>query len=252
MKAIHVPKIDARYWAGISMASVFGTNTGDWFAFRAGLGVLGGLPILAAIIAVVFLLERRDEKTHEAWYWLVIILIRTGATNIADYVCGRRHGLGVDRVEFSIGLALFMAFLVFLQHRKNSKPGIPQTDANYWTTMLAAGVFGTAAGDAILAVFGGDEVIGGVYAAALLAAIFGLLLLFGRGGRIQMLFYTWVTICVARTMGTAIADVLANNRSLNMGLTVSTVFTGIVFIAVLVLWKRAPQDVPTDAQTGAR
>lgn len=27
MQTIHVPKIGARYWAGITMASVFGTNT---------------------------------------------------------------------------------------------------------------------------------------------------------------------------------------------------------------------------------
>lgn len=247
MKAIHVPRIDARYWAGIAMASVFGTNTGDWFAFRAGLGVLGGLPILAAILAVVFFLERRDDKSHEAWYWLVIILIRTGATNIADYVCGRRHGLGVDRVVFSIGLALFMAFMVFLQRKNNDRPGIPRTDSNYWITMLAAGVFGTAAGDAILHAFGGAPGIGGVYASVLLATILGLLLLFGRGGRIQMLYYTWLTICVARTMGTAVADMLAENESLNIGLTVSTLCTGIVFVAVLVMWKSRPQGAFADA-----
>ena len=48
------------------MASVFGTNTGDWFAFRSGLGILGGIPILAAIIAVAYFLERRDKTRHEA------------------------------------------------------------------------------------------------------------------------------------------------------------------------------------------
>ena len=104
MKAIHVPRIDARYWAGITMASVFGTNTGDWFAFRSGLGILGGLPYLAAIIAVVWFLERRDNTKHEAWYWLAIILIRTGATNIADFACGRRF-LGID-LDFGKRLGL--------------------------------------------------------------------------------------------------------------------------------------------------
>jgi uncharacterized membrane-anchored protein len=246
MKVIHVPRIDARYWAGITMASVFGTNTGDWFAFRSGLGILGGLPVLAAVMAVAWFLERRDNSKHEAWYWLSIILIRTGATNIADYVCGRRF-LGVDRILFSSLLAIFIASMVVWQRKNNSKPGVPLTDANYWITMLAAGVFGTAAGDAVLRSLGGAEGMGGVYASLILAAILAVLLLFGRGGRIQTLYYSWLTICVARTAGTAIADMLAENEKLNIGLVASTIMTGIVFVGVLVLWKSRPQPTPANA-----
>jgi len=246
MKAFHVPRIDARYWAGITMASVFGTNMGDLFAHESGLGIIGGLPVLAVIIAVAYLLERRDNTRHEAWYWLAIILIRTGATNIADYVCGRRY-LGVDRVLFSCALAAFMAVMVVLQRRKNDKPGIPQTDANYWITMLAAGVFGTAAGDAVLRVFGGPAGMGGVYSSLILVAILAGLLLGGRGGRIQLLYYTWLTICVARTAGTAIADMLAENESLNIGLVASTIMTGIVFVGVLLLWRSRPQQAAASA-----
>jgi uncharacterized membrane-anchored protein len=241
---IHVPKINWRYWAAITMASVFGTNTGDWFAFRSGLGILGGIPILAAVVAVAYFLEHRDQSKHEAWYWLAIILIRTGATNIADYVCGRRF-LGVNRIAFSIGLALFIAVMAVWHHNKNKdyvKPGVPQTDANYWITMLAAGVFGTAAGDAVLGSLGGPAAMGGVYASAILAAILAVVLLFGRGGRIQTLYYYWLTICVARTAGTAIADMLAENEKLDIGLVVSTICTGIVFVGVLVLWKSRPRE----------
>ena len=246
MKAIHVPRIDARYWAGITMASVFGTNTGDWFAFRSGLGILGGLPILAAVVAVVCILERRDTIKHEVWYWLTIILIRTGATNIADYVCGRRF-LGVNRIAFSLALAVFIAAMAVWQHRKNDKPGLPRTDANYWIAMLAAGVFGTAAGDAVLGSLGGPAAMGGVYASAILTAILAVLLLFGRSGRVQMLYYYWLTICVARTAGTAIADMLAENATLNIGLAISTIMTGIVFVGVLVLWRSRSQREPVAA-----
>jgi uncharacterized membrane-anchored protein len=225
------------------MASVFGTNTGDWFAFRSGLGILGGLPILAAVVAVAYLLERRDTTRHEAWYWLAIILIRTGATNIADYVCGRRF-LGVDRVLFSSVLAVFIAAMAIWQYKKNNRPGLPRTNAIYWITMLAAGVFGTAAGDAVLRALGGPEGMGGVDASALLSAALAVLLLFGRRGLIQTLFYYWLTICVARTAGTAVADMLAENEKLNIGLVVSTVITGIVFVGVLVLWKSKANEDP--------
>ena len=236
MKTIHVPRIDARYWAAIMMASVFGTNTGDVFAFRSGLGILGGIPILAAVVAVAFVLERRDEIRHEAWYWLVIILIRTGATNIADYVCGRRF-LHVDRVLFSTVLVVFIAIMAAWQLRNQVGKGLPRTDTNYWITMLAAGVFGTAAGDAVLGVFGGAHGIGGVYAAALLVAILAVLLFSGKGGLTQTIYIYWLTLCVARTAGTAIADVLAENETLDVGLPLSTAITGIVFVGVLALWK---------------
>jgi uncharacterized membrane-anchored protein len=248
MRAIHVPKIDARYWAGITMASVFGTNTGDVFAFRSGLGILGGLPILAAVIAMAYFLERRDKCKHEAWYWLYIILIRTGATNIAEYVCGRRF-LGVNRVDFSVGLAIFIATMAVWQHnnKETDRPGLPQTDANYWITMLAAGVFGTAAGDAVLGAFGGPSGMGGVYASCMLTAILAALLLSGRGGRIRKLYYYWLTICVARTAGTAIADMLAENEKLDIGLIVATVITVTVFVGVLVLCRSRSQSAPAAA-----
>jgi uncharacterized membrane-anchored protein len=243
MKTIHVPSIDARYWTGITMASVFGTNTGDLFAFRSGLGILGGLPILAALVAAIYFLERRDSRQNEVWYWLIIIIIRTGATNIADFVCGRRF-LGVDRIAFSAALAVFIFAMAVSQRGKNSNLGLPQTDAHYWSMMLAAGVLGTAAGDAVLGAFGGPAGAGGVYASCLLGALLAALLVYGRGGRVQLLYYYWLTICVARTTGTAIADMLAENQRLNIGLSASTILTGMVFVAVLVFLKSRPKHAP--------
>jgi hypothetical protein len=235
MKLIHVPQINARYWAGITMASIFGTNLGDLYAHDSGLGIIGGLPLLAALVAVAYFFERRDENQHEAWYWLAIIIIRTGATNIADYLCGRRY-MGINRVALSAGLALLITALIW---RRNSseKSGLPQTDAKYWIAMLAAGVFGTAAGDALTKSLGDANNIGGVYASSIMAALLAVTLLFGRGGRIQTLYYYWLTICIARTAGTAIADMLAENETLNIGLPICTIATGIIFLAILTLWK---------------
>jgi uncharacterized membrane-anchored protein len=241
MKSYHLPRIDARYWAGITMASVFGTNTGDVFA--DWLGILGGVPFLAAIVGIAYFLEHRDKSKHEAWYWLAIIVIRTGATNIADFVCGRRY-LGVNRILFSTALAIFIAIMAYWQLKKKKDDqyaGLPRTDANYWIAMLAAGVFGTAGGDAVLGAFGGPRGVGGIQASILLSAILGILLIFGRGGRIQKIFYYWLTICVARTAGTAIADMLAENKSWAIGLPLSTTITGLVFVGVLVLWRPRPR-----------
>src|ERR1700761_2927146 len=102
MKLMHTPRIDARYWIAITLASVFGTNMGDFYAHESGLGIVKGLAVLALLTAIVFVAERFEDRRHEAYYWLVIIIIRTGATNIADYLAFRVH---VPKLPLSLGLA---------------------------------------------------------------------------------------------------------------------------------------------------
>src|SRR3954454_14071036 len=101
MRTFHVPTIDARYWTAITLASIFGTNLGDFYAHQSGLGLIGGLPILVILFAGAYVAERFDRLRHDLYYWLCIIIMRTGATNIADYLAGRR-GLSIDRLSLSI------------------------------------------------------------------------------------------------------------------------------------------------------
>ncbi|HEX9461455.1 MAG TPA: hypothetical protein VGB82_02555, partial [Alphaproteobacteria bacterium] len=61
MQPTHVPAAGDRYWVALSIASVFGANTGDFIAKYLHLGHWGGLPALAILLAVVFFLERRDS-----------------------------------------------------------------------------------------------------------------------------------------------------------------------------------------------
>lgn len=58
MRSFHYPLINLRYWVLISLVSIFGTHVGP-------------LPVLILAYALVY-------------FWVVIILIRTAATNIAD------------------------------------------------------------------------------------------------------------------------------------------------------------------------
>ena len=72
--------------------------------------------------------------------------MRTGATNIADYMAGRR-GLNIDRTSLSIGLGLALVVLAWWSARTELKlnqhlirKSLPDTDAVYWLAMLTAGV----------------------------------------------------------------------------------------------------------------
>ncbi len=247
MQAKHVPAINGRYWAGITLASIFGTNMGDFYAHESGLGLLGGLPILVVLFLLVYVAERFDRLSHDAYYWVCIIIMRTGATNIADYAAGRR-GLHIDRLVLSIALGVAIAALAWWAARDDRRLSrhmapktLPDTDPRYWITMLTAGVFGTVLGDYLQHLIGS-----GVAAIALTVVLAGVLLVYGRGVLAAAYGY-WLTIATARTTGTAIGDWLAENKILNIGLPICTLATGVAFVAVLLLWRGGRRAEPAAA-----
>jgi len=68
MKAIHVPRINARYWYAITLASVFGTNLGDSYSHDSGLGIgdwLADNRLLtgAAFVAVLLFMRSGERPT---------------------------------------------------------------------------------------------------------------------------------------------------------------------------------------------
>jgi uncharacterized membrane-anchored protein len=245
MKRWHVPTIDGRYWTAITFASIFGTNLGDFYAHQSGLGLIGGLPILVILFAGVYLAERFDHLCHDMYYWLCIIIMRTGATNIADYLAGRR-GLNIDRLSLSIGLGLALAILASWSARSerevNEPPirkSLPETDVRYWLAMLTAGVFGTVLGDFF------EKLIGQGMAAVTLTVALTVALLIYRRPILRTAYAYWLVIGVARTTGTAIGDWLAENKMLKLGLPLSTLLTGLAFVALIVLWRNRPQADPS-------
>src|SRR5580698_9356913 len=84
MRYSNVPTVGARYWTAISLASVFGCNLGDFVSLYLHWGHWRGLVPLAVVFAVLVGCERRFTHTTEAWYWAVVIVLRTAATNVAD------------------------------------------------------------------------------------------------------------------------------------------------------------------------
>ena len=238
MNYIHTPLVNARYWMAITLASVFGTNLGDFYAHESGLGIVAGLAVLALLAAAVFGIERVDKRRHEAYYWLVIILIRTGATNIADYLAFR---VRVPVAALTISLIALLCLFGFFTHRSariaDERSGaLPKTDAAYWLAMLTAGVFGTVVGDIC------EHAIGEGVALVVLTALFLCVLFVGGHRATQTNALYWAIVAVARTTGTAIGDWLAENKVLHIGLSASTLLTGVAFVAVLVLWRTGRKE----------
>lgn len=247
MKYLHTPRVDARYWTAITLASVFGTNMGDFYAHESGLGIVKGLTVLALLAGLVFAMDYFERSRHEVYYWLVIILIRTGATNIADYLAFR---VRVPPVILTLGLILLLCVFGWATRRPSrfddvSSSALPNTNAAYWLAMLTAGVFGTVVGDIC------EHAIGeGVASIGLTAILLGVLMTAGgRAARLVWLY--WTTVAVARTAGTAIGDWLAENNLIHIGLSISALLTGLTFLALLVVWRSRSKEAPTFIESAA-
>ena len=72
-------------------------------------------------------------------------------------------------------------------------------------------------------------------ASILLSPIVAVLFLAGRGGRLLLLPFYWLTVVLIRAAGTAVWDFISGRNML--GLPVSTAVTGALFIALLIIWR---------------
>ena len=220
------------------MASVFGANMGDFLASNLHLGHLRGVPILAAILLAILLLERRDNAEHEAYYWSAIVVIRTAATNLADLAIS---DLKLPWLAVMAGLAILLA--AGARARNGNQAQVLSTTWNYWLCMLIAGTLGTVVGDFTSFQAGLGLAKSSIVLSLILASVFYL----GRGWLQVILFY-WLMVVLVRAAGTAVGDFFAS-KAVGLGLPVSTALTGAALVATLMLWKerslrRAAPSVP--------
>jgi uncharacterized membrane-anchored protein len=218
---------------------------GDFFAHNLGLGHVAGLPFLAIAFALVFVLERFDRTAHEAFYWLAIVVVRTAATNLADFFAG---DLRLPRPWVMAGLAAVLALSVAAAwqlswrnaaDKSDAQGNLLRADYGYWLAMLIAGTLGTVMGD----FFSHDLHLGNAAASVVLAPF----LVLGARQLLWSLPLYWTTIVMVRAAGTTVGDLLAARNAL--GLALSTAATGLLFIGLLIVWRTSKADkipVPTN------
>jgi uncharacterized membrane-anchored protein len=238
MQKIHLPILGARYWVALCIASIFGANMGDFFAHHLGLGHVAGLPYLAVALAAVVIAERFDRSWNESYYWIAIIIIRTAATNVADFASG---DLKQPRTWVMLGLTVLLIAALWTSWRVKWRSASAESSANsnavlradlgYWTCMFIAGVLGTVMGDYCSR----NLQLGDGGAAVLLSPLVVLLFIVGRSGLLRLLPFYWFTVVMIRAAGTAVGDFFAGRDML--GLPLSTLATGILFVGVLIAWR---------------
>jgi uncharacterized membrane-anchored protein len=246
MQLKNVPAITPRYWGAILAASMCGANTGDFLSHNLHLGHTRGLMPLALLFLIILWAERRSRIATEAYYWLAIIVLRTGATNLADLAT---HDLKLGYGAIETGLTVLLIIFVGADRSRGPsftfpasapRPMLPATNGLYWPAMLTAGTLGTASGDFVADVAG----LGLFYGSALLAVLYGVVLLVAwRCGGMSKPWY-WASIVAARTAGTTMGDLLASRHGLDLGLPLSTALTASLLAAAVILWPHRSETVP--------
>jgi uncharacterized membrane-anchored protein len=226
-----------------------GANTGDFAARYLHLGHTGGLLPLALIFLAIVWAETRARRATETYYWLAIIVLRTGATNLADLMTHDLH-LGYPLTLAALAVLILAVLLVVYWRDGSAAPAaadgrkLPATDTAYWIAMLTAGTLGTAGGD-----FVADEVGLGVgYGSIVLGAIFLIVLLGATRIGKMGLFWYWAAIVAARTAGTTLGDFLPSRRGLDLGLPLSTAITLTTLAAIVILWRDRQGALATETR----
>jgi uncharacterized membrane-anchored protein len=200
--------IGAGYWAAIVAASIGGTGTADLAAGPLEMGHVRGILWLAWIFLAIIWAEMLFDWSTVASYWLAIIVLRTMATNIADFAT---RDLKLSYAVFVLLLIALMGVMIWADRfRTDTAPQrsaaslaiLPRVDWRYWIVMLSTGVLGVALADWLA------DVGAGVYWASLIGIpLFASAVWATHRYGLDKPWY-WMAIAACWTWGTGIADML--------------------------------------------
>jgi uncharacterized membrane-anchored protein len=125
-----------------------------------------------------------------------------------------------------------------LAEKTGDGASVLRADLGYWISMFIAGTLGTVLGDYC----SHDLHLGDGGASILLGPLLGVLFLAGRDGRLRWLPFYWLTVVMVRAPGTAVGDFVSGRNML--GLPLSTLVTGTLFVALLAIWKEQRRTDP--------
>ena len=126
VETVSTPKVEAFYWAAITISQTLGTALGDWMADDTSLGYAGGALVFLAAIAVVALLYYRTNISRVLLFWAAFILTRPLGATVGDFLDKPLHdgGLAFSRPVASFIIAVFIVgCVVLLPQRAGRHPG---------------------------------------------------------------------------------------------------------------------------------
>ncbi len=129
---VNTPRVEAFYWATITLSQTLGTALGDWMADDAGVGFLGGAAVFGAALAVVAALYFWTRISRVLLFWAAFILTRPLGATVGDFLDKplNHGGLNLSRPIASLVIAGLMLILVLvLPQRAGSHPASAKSAA---------------------------------------------------------------------------------------------------------------------------
>ena len=126
VNTVSTPRVEAFYWAAITLSQTLGTALGDWMADTGGLGYGDGALVFAAGLAVIAGLYFWTSISRVALFWAAFILTRPLGATVGDFLDKpiREGGLALSRPLASAVIATFIFLcVVVLPQRAGRHPG---------------------------------------------------------------------------------------------------------------------------------
>ncbi|HXX03319.1 MAG TPA: hypothetical protein VEJ37_03220 [Xanthobacteraceae bacterium] len=123
---VSTPKVEAFYWAAITLSQTLGTALGDWTADDTGLGYEGGALVFAAGLAALAAAYYWTKISRVFLFWAAFILSRPLGATIGDLLDKpvSEGGLALSRPAASAVLAAFIvACILVLPQKAGQHPG---------------------------------------------------------------------------------------------------------------------------------
>lgn len=123
---VNTPKVEAFYWATITLSQTLGTALGDWMADDAGVGFGGGALVFGAALVLVAALYYWTAISRVLLFWMAFILTRPLGATVGDFLDKpiRHGGLALSRPLASAVIAAAMLVLILLlPQRAGTHPG---------------------------------------------------------------------------------------------------------------------------------
>ncbi len=124
VQTVSTPKVEAFYWAAITVSQTLGTALGDWLA-DSGLGYEGGALVFAAGLAVLVAAYYWTEISHVLLFWAAFILTRPLGATVGDFIDKPldQGGLAWSRpVATAVIAALMIGCILVFPQRAGSHP----------------------------------------------------------------------------------------------------------------------------------
>ena len=117
---VSTPRVEAFYWATITLSQTLGTALGDWTADTAGMGYLGAAGVFGAALALVAAAFYWTKISRVLLFWAAFILTRPLGAAVGDFLDKPldHGGLALSRpLATAVIAGLMIAGIVLLPQR---------------------------------------------------------------------------------------------------------------------------------------